>query len=65
MDPCICGRDLVCIKCKEIPSGCKCEKDVTGTEHDYSLVEAHAMKQVTAQNTGHYYSMTETRQRPK
>jgi hypothetical protein len=43
MDPCICGRKLVCSKCKEIPSDCKCEKDVTGTEYDYTLVETHPM----------------------
>lgn len=46
MDPCICGRKLVCSKCKEIPSDCKCEKDVTGTEYDYTLEEAHPMNQV-------------------
>jgi len=28
MDPCICGSPLVCSKCREIPSDCKCEKDI-------------------------------------
>jgi len=42
MGTCFCGRDLVCIKCREIPDRCKCEKE-TGTGYDYSLVENHPM----------------------
>ena len=42
MGTCICGRELVCSKCREIPDRCKCE-EVTRSEHDYSLIEAQAI----------------------
>jgi len=46
MDHCICGRklELVCSKCRQIPSGCKCDKgeSIQNTDHDYAMIEAHA-----------------------
>jgi hypothetical protein len=43
MDTCVCGRKLVCSKCREISDRCKCEEE-TG---DYSLVEAKPMTSTT------------------
>ena len=38
MGTCVCGRKLVCSKCREIPESCNCEKET----EDYSLVEVQS-----------------------
>ncbi len=36
---CKCGRALVCIKCKDIPDRCECDKETLPAGYDYTMTE--------------------------